>query len=252
MDKKIALITWGSRGLWKNMALKLAEQWKDIIITYNSKKQEADKVVIEIQKLWSKAIALKLDVWDINTYDSFFDEVRIWLKEFFWVDKIDFLINNAGIWIYEPFATTSEEQFDLLVNIHFKAAFFLTQKALVLLNDWWWIINISSWLTRFSQPWSSAYASMKWAIETLSKYQAKELWNRWIRVNVVAPGAIETDFGWWRVRDNPEINKMISSMTALGRAGISDDIWWVVAFLCSKDAKWINWQRIEISGWVNL
>ncbi len=167
-------------------------------------------------------------------------------------EHFDFLINNAGTGLHVPFAQTSEAQFDDLMNIHFKGVFFLTQQALPLLNDGGGIVNISSGLARFSIPGASAYASMKGAIETLTRYQAKELGSRGIRVNVVAPGAIETDFGGGRVRDDKQMNDMVKSVTALGRAGLPDDIGGVVAFLCTDDARWINAQRIEVSGGMNL
>ncbi|MGC3966927.1 MAG: SDR family oxidoreductase [Pirellulales bacterium] len=137
---------------------------------------------------------------------------------------------------------------DELVNIHFKGVFFLIQKALPYINDGGSIINISSGLARITFPGSSVYASMKSAVETLTRYLAKELGVRKIRANVVAPGAIETDFGGGRTRDNKEINAHIASLTALGRVGLPDDIGGVVAFLCTEDARWINGQRIEVSG----
>ena len=252
MTKKIALVTGGSRGLGKNMALSLAQKGINVIITYNSREEEALAVVNEIEQAGQKAAALQLDVADVKSFDGFFKEITSTLRETFDADKINFLVNNAGIGIYAPFAETTEEQFDSLLNIQFKGVFFLTQKALPLMADGGGIVNISTGLARFSFPGYSAYASMKGAIETLTKYQAKELGSRGIRANVVAPGAIETDFGGGAVRDNPEMNKQIASMTALGRVGLPDDIGSVVAFLCTEDAKWINGQRIEVSGGQSL
>lgn len=247
-QNKIALITGGSRGLGKNAAIKIAIKGIDVILTYQSKKEEADKTVEEIKKLGVNAVALQLNVADAKSFDAFFIEVASVLKSVFKADKFDFLINNAGIGIYAPFAETSEEQFDTLVNIHLKGAFFLTQKALPLLNDGSGIINVSTGLARFATPGHSAYAAMKGAMETLTKYQAKELGDRGIRSNIIAPGAIETDFGAGVVRDNEQINAGVASVTALGRVGLPDDIGGVVAFLCTEDARWINAQRIEISG----
>lgn len=247
-QSKIALVTGGSRGLGKNMAMSLAQKGIGVILTYNSKEEEAAAVVKEIENLGQKAAAIQLNVGAIKSFDSFFQEVQNVLKETFNADKIDFLINNAGIGVYAPFAETTEEQFDTLSDIHFKGAFFLTQKALPLFADGGGIINISTGLARFSFPGYAAYAAMKGAIETLTKYQAKELGARQIRVNVVAPGAIETDFGGGAVRDNEEVNKQIASITALGRVGLPDDIGGVVAFLCTDEAKWITAQRIEVSG----
>jgi len=249
---KIALVTGGSRGLGKNMALSLAAKGIDVILTYNSKKDEAQEVVAEIEKTGQKAAALQFSAGEVKTFDAFLSEVKTILKDKFDTDHFDFLINNAGIGIHVPFAQTSEEDFDTLLNIQFKGVFFLTQKSLALINDGGRIINISSGLARFSNPGYSAYAAMKGAIETLTRYQAKELGARGIAVNVVAPGAIETDFGGGMVRDNAQVNQFIAGVTALGRVGVPDDIGGVVAFLCTEDARWINGQRIEVSGGMNL
>jgi NAD(P)-dependent dehydrogenase (short-subunit alcohol dehydrogenase family) len=249
---KIALVTGGSRGLGKDMATSLAKKGIDVILTYNSKKEEALAVVKEIEKLGQKAAAIQLNVADTKNFDPFFKEVSKTLKETFDATHFNFLINNAGVGAYVSFADTTEEQFDTLCNIHFKAAFFLTQKALPLMADGGGIVNISSGLARFSFPGYAAYASMKGAIETLTKYQAKELGARKIRVNIVAPGAIETDFGGGHVRDNAELNAQIAAGTALGRVGLPDDIGSVVAFLCTDDSKWVNAQRIEASGGMML
>jgi NAD(P)-dependent dehydrogenase (short-subunit alcohol dehydrogenase family) len=249
---KIALVTGGSRGLGKNMALAIAKKGIDVIITFNSNQEEADKVVAEITQAGQKAAALQLNTGDSKSFDQFIQSLSSVLGSTFNTNKFDFLINNAGIGIHASFAETTEEQFDSLMNIHFKGAFFLTQKALTVMADGGRIINISSGLARFSTPGYAAYASMKGAIETLTKYQAKELGSRGIAVNVVAPGAIETDFGGGLVRDNEEVNKLIASQTALGRVGLPDDIGGVVAFLCTDEARWINAQRIEVSGGVFL
>lgn len=247
-NKKIALITGGSRGLGKNMALSLAQKGIDVILTYNSKKEEALAVVAEIEQQGCKAAAIQLNTGDVKSFDAFFTQLKEQLKNKFNAERFDFLVNNAGIGTYASFAETTEEQFDQLLNIHFKGVYFLTQKSLPFINDGGRIINLSSGLARFSMPNYSAYAAMKGAIETLTKYMAKELGSRGIAVNVIAPGAIETDFGGGAVRDNADINKHIASNTALGRVGLPDDIGGVVAFLCSDDARWINAQRIEVSG----
>jgi NAD(P)-dependent dehydrogenase (short-subunit alcohol dehydrogenase family) len=249
---KIVLVTGGSRGLGKNMALRIAEKGNDIIITYNSRKNEALEVVAEIEKLGRKAVALQLNVADTTTFNSFYTEVATALEETFNTNTINFLVNNAGIGIHASFAETTEEQFDALMNIQFKGMFFLTQKALPLMADSGGIINISTGLARFSMPGYAAYAATKGAVETLTRYLAKELGAKGIRANVVAPGAIETDFGGGVVRDNTDVNTYIASQTALGRVGLPDDIGGVVAFLCSDDAKWVNAQRIEVSGGQSL
>ncbi len=249
---KIALVTGGSRGLGKNMAVSLAKKGLDVILTYNSQKADADAVVSEIVKLGRKAVALQLNTGMVSSFDSFAVEVKKILKAKFNTDTFDFLINNAGIGLYAGFAETSEQQFDELMNVHFKGAFFLTQKLLPTMGNGGGIVNISSGLARFSFPGYSAYAAMKGALEVLTRYLAKELGARLIRANTVAPGAIETDFGGGAVRDNPEVNGMIASQTALGRAGLPDDIGGVIAFLCTDDARWINGQRIEVTGGMML
>jgi len=249
---KIALVTGGSRGLGKDMALNLAKKGIDVILTYNSKKDEAQAVVAQIEQSGQKATALQLNAGNVKSFDTFYSQVKAILKGTFNTDHFDFLINNAGTALHASFAETTEEEFDAVMNIHFKGVFFLTQKALPFINDGGRIINISSGLARFSFQGSSAYGSMKAAIETLSRYMALELGPRGIAVNVVAPGAIETDFSGGMVRDNPELNKRIAGLTALGRVGKPDDIGSIVAFLCTEDAKWINAQRIEASGGMNL
>lgn len=249
---KIALVTGGSRGLGKNMAINLAKKGIDVVLTYNSNQQKADETVSEIQSLGQNASAFQLDTSDVSQFDGFFEKVAAHLQQKTGDAHFDFLINNAGTALYAPFADTTEEQFDAVFNIHLKGVFFFTQKALRLLNDGGRIINISSGLARFSFPGSSAYGSMKGAIEVLTRYLAKELGPRGIAANVVAPGAIATDFGGGRVRDNQEMNQQIAGVTALGRVGLPDDIGGVVAFLCTEDAKWINGQRIEVSGGMML
>jgi len=249
---KIALVTGGSRGLGKNAALKLAAKGLDVIITYHSKKEEAIQVVDEIRKSGRKAAALQLSAGDVSTFPSFFEQVAVILNETFAADRFDYLVNNAGFGINVPFKDTTEEQFDQLMNVQFKGVYFLTQKALNYLNDGGGIVNMSTGVARFSAPGYSAYASMKGAIETLTRYQAKELGARGIRVNAVAPGAIATDFGGGVTRDNEQYRVNIAAVTALGRPGEPDDIGGVVAFLCTEDARWINGERIEVSGGMHL
>ncbi|MES2425534.1 MAG: SDR family oxidoreductase [Bacteroidota bacterium] len=251
-NKKIALITGGSRGLGKDMALKLAEKGIDVILTYNNKADDANEVVKQIQQVGQKAATLQLNTGDIKSFAAFIEKLKGILNETFGRDHLDFLINNAGFGLHTPFGQTTEEAFDDLMNVHFKGVYFLTQGMLPLLNDGGGIINISSGLARFSMPGASAYASMKGAIEVLTRYLAKELGSKGIRANVVAPGAIATDFGGGRVRDDQQVNQMVSNITALGRPGEADDIGGVVAFLCTDDARWINGQRIEVSGGMNL
>jgi NAD(P)-dependent dehydrogenase (short-subunit alcohol dehydrogenase family) len=249
---KIALVTGGSRGLGKNMAVKLAEKGINVVLTYHSRKEEALDVVAQIEKKGQKAAALQLNAGDIKSFDPFFDQLKLTLNDTFKTDRFDFLVNNAGIGLNAPVGETTEEMFDELINLHYKGVFFLTQKSLPLLNDGGGIINISSGLARFSLPGYSVYGSAKGAIEVFTRYLAKELGPRGIRVNVIAPGAIETDFSGGHVRDNEQINKFISSITALGRVGLPEDIGGVAAFLCTEDARWITAQRIEVSGGMNI
>jgi NAD(P)-dependent dehydrogenase (short-subunit alcohol dehydrogenase family) len=245
---KVALITGASRGLGRNTALSLAKRGVDVLITYHSNRAEADATISAIEALGRKAAAFRLDTGDVASFDGFVGDVGRALKENWRRDRFDYLVNNAGTGIAAPFAQTSEADFDRLVNIHFKGVFFLTQKLLPLIADGGRIVNLSSGLARFAMPGYAAYASMKGAVEVLTRYMAKELGPRGIAVNVVAPGAIETDFGGGIVRDNAEVNKHIAAQTALGRVGVPDDIGPMIAALLSDDNRWINAQRIEASG----
>ncbi len=252
MNSKIAIVTGASRGLGKNTALKLAASGVDVILTYHSQKAEAEAVVASIERLGARAVALQLDVADSGAFAGFAARVKMLLQSIWQREQFDFLVNNAGFGIHVGFAETSESQFEQLMNIHFKGVFFLTQSVLPLIADGGRIVNISTGLTRFALPGYAAYAAMKGAIEVLSRYMAKELGPRRIAVNVVAPGAIETDFGGGAVRDNAELNDGIAAQTALGRAGLPDDIGGVIASLLADDNRWINGQRIEVSGGVFL
>jgi NAD(P)-dependent dehydrogenase (short-subunit alcohol dehydrogenase family) len=247
-EKKIALITGGSRGLGRNSALHLAGKGVDVILTYRHGQAEAEAVVAEIGRLGGKAAALALDVGDSASFPDFAERLGSTLRTHWQRAHVDYLVNNAGIGIHASFAETSEAQFDELMNIHLKGPFFLTQSLLPLIADGGRIINLSSGLARFALPGFAAYAAMKGAIEVLTRYQAKELGGRGIAVNVVAPGAIETDFGGGQVRDNAQMNRFVAEQTALGRAGVPDDIGGVIASLLTEDNRWINGQRIEASG----
>lgn len=247
-NQRIAVITGGSRGLGRNAAIKLAEAGTDVVITYRSNRAEADNVVDEIRKHGRRAAALQLDVSKASTFGAFADRLRATLTQDFGRDRFDFLVNNAGMGAHVSFAETTEAQFDELMNTHLKGVFFLTQKLLPLIADGGRILNVSSGLARFALPGYAAYATMKGGVEVLTKYLAKELGPRGISVNVLAPGAIETDFGGGAVRDNPQLNAFVASQTALGRVGLPDDIGGVVAALLAPGTGWINAQRIEASG----
>ena len=248
---KIALITGGSRGLGRNMALSLAAKGFDVLLTYHSKSADAEAVVAEIQQHGRRAAALQLDVAQAQSFAAFFAQVKTTLHDTFQTEQFDCLINNAGTGLYAAFADTTEAQFDAMVNTHLKGPYFLTQLALPLLADGGRVVNISSGLARFSYPGSSAYAAMKGAIDVLTRYQAVELGARGITVNSVAPGAIETDFGGGHVRDNPDLNARIAGSTPLGRVGLPADVGPVVAFLCSDEGRWVNGQRLEVAGGIH-
>ncbi len=249
---KIALITGGSRGLGKSMALSLAQSGVDSIVTYNTNKASAEAVVAEIQALGRKAVALPLDVGALASFDTFLADIAKALQSTWNTDKFDFLVNNAGVGATIPIAEATEENFDMLLDIHFKGVYFLTQKSLLMMNDGGRIINISTGTTRFCVPGYSLYASMKSGVETFTKYLAKEIGGRGITANIVAPGPIETDFNGAAIRNNPHMKGYLTSLTPLGRVGEADDVGGVVAFLCSDAARWINGQRIEVAGGINL
>ena len=249
---KIALVTGGSRGIGKETALSLARLGIDVLLTYQHKADEAQATVADIQQLGRKAAALQLDAGHVAGFAAFYDQVKQALATTFGTDHFDFLINNAGAGLGASFAETTEAQFDEVLNVQFKGVFFLTQQALPLLNDGGSIVNISTGLTRSVYPKRAAYASMKGAMEVLTKHQAQELGPRGITVNIVAPGATATDFSGGIVRDNPQVNAHIAEATALGRAGLPTDIGPIVAFLCTDAAHWITAQRIEASGGQHL
>ena len=250
-SKRIALITGGSRGLGRNTVLSLAQRGIDSIFSYNSNQAEAEKVVRLVAEAGRRAVALQLDTGKVSTFDPFIKSVRKALADL-GAERFDYLVNNAGNSHHAAFDKTTEAELDSLYNVHFKGVFFLTQKLLPLINDGGRIVMLSSGLTRIILPGSASYASMKAAIELLTRYLAKELGSRRIAVNTVAPGAIATDFSGGMVRDNAEINKRVADMTALGRVGLPDDIGPMIASLLSEDNRWVNAQRIEVSGGMSI
>jgi NAD(P)-dependent dehydrogenase (short-subunit alcohol dehydrogenase family) len=251
MTDKIAIITGGSRGLGRNTAVHLAQRGVDVIFTFRTNENEAESLIREVEAMGRKAASFVLDTGSVHAFDGFVANVRKTLQA--WGrDRFDYLVNNAGNSQHINIDKVTEADFDAVVNVHFKGVFFLTQKLLPLINDGGRIVNISSGLARVSAPGSSVYGAAKGAVEVLTRYLAKELGPRGITANVVAPGAIQTDFSGGMVRDNPEVNKMVASMTALGRAGVPDDIGPMIAALLSDENRWVNGQRIEVSGGMAL
>ena len=244
----LSLITGASRGLGRNTALSVARMGGDVILTYRTNAAEADAVVAEIAALGRKAVALQLDTGAAAAFPAFVERLREVLRETWQRDRFDHLVNNAGHGEVAPIADTTEAQFDRLVDVHFKGVFFLTQALLPLIADGGRIVNLSTGLTRFAYPGYAAYAAAKAAVEVLTVYMAKEFGARGIAVNAVAPGAIETDFGGGAVRDNPKINRHLAGITALGRVGVPDDIGAMIASLLGGANRWVNAQRIEVSG----
>ncbi|MBE9462652.1 SDR family NAD(P)-dependent oxidoreductase [Dyadobacter subterraneus] len=247
--QKIALVTGGSRGIGKDIAISLAKKGTDVLLTYRSNQTEADATVAAITALGRKAVALPLNTADISGFDNFFQQTALALKSTFGAERFDFLVNNAGTSLSAPFTKTTEAQFDEMLNIHVKGVYFLTQKALDYMHDGGRIVNISSAVSRVSFAGVSAYGMMKGAVDVYTRFLALELGARGISANVVAPGAI---FGGAAMEDTPEMRAYVAGVTALGRVGLPDDIGGVVAFLCSEDAKWVNGQRIELTGGMNL
>lgn len=252
MTHPIALVTGASRGLGRSSAFHLARAGVDVVLTYKSNAEEAATAVQEIEQLGRKAVALQLDVADTKSFAPFAAAVRDVLGSHWQREQFDYLVNNAGTGVHASFADTSEEQFDMMVNVHLKSTFFLTQRLLPLIADGGRILNTSSGLTRFALPGYAAYAAVKGGVEVLTRYMAKELGARGIAVNTIAPGAIETDFGGGMVRDNAAMNAGIASQTALGRVGLPDDIGKAVATMLGDGNRWINAQRIEISGGIAI
>jgi len=251
LSNKIALVTGGSRGLGRNIALALAARGADVIVTYREREPEGEAVAAEIRAMGRKAAVLQLDVSSTAGFAAFAESMRELLASEWQRGNFDFLVNNAGIDSSAPFAEMTEENFDRLYNVHLKGVYFLTQRLLPLLADGGRIVCTSTGLARFTIPGYSAYAAMKGGVEVMARYMAKELGPRRIGVNVIAPGAIETDFTAAHL-GREGVREMIAGQTALGRVGLPEDIGGVVAFLCSEEGRWVNAQRVEASGGVFL
>lgn len=251
MKQQTALVTGSSRGLGKDMALALAKKGINVIITYKGNKEDAEQVAKDVEALGAKAAVLQLDMENLGSYNAFIQSALAAIQP--WgADKIDHLINNAGIGGGRTIADATEEFFDAMLNVHFKGVYFFTQKWMQHINDGGSVINISTGTTRFRNPGYSIYSSMKSAVETFTKHIAAEYGNRQIRANIVAPGPVETDFNGAAIRNNPQLKAMLGERTPLGRVGVAEDIGGVVAFLCTEDARWVNGQRIEVSGGINM
>ena len=249
--QKTALVTGGSRGLGKEMALSLARKGIDVVVTYKENEAMARDVVAEIDKLGQKGLSLRLDLSRPETLGEFVETLLNAVETRLGRRSIDFLINNGGMGATVPFEKVTEEIFTEFLNVHFKSVYFLTQKLVPHLNSGGRIINISTGTTRFSNPGYSIYASMKGAMEVFTRYLAKELGAKGIGANTVAPGPVETDFNHAAIRSNPQFKAMLSGLSPLGRVGAADDLGGVVAFLCTDEARWVNGQRIEVSGGIN-
>ena len=251
-SRKIAIVTGGSRGIGRNIVMSLAKRHVDCIFTFNTHSEDAEAVIVEAEASGAQAIALQLDAGNIASFDAFVASVENALSQL-GQSRFDFLVNNAGNnHLNMPFEKATEEEFDSVCNVHFKGVFFLTQKLLPLMNDGGRIVNISTARTRVASPGGAVYASMKGAIEVLSRHMALELGPRRIAVNVVAPGPVATDFSGGIVRDNPAVNKRIAENTALGRAGLPEDLGPMIASLLSEENHWVNAQRIEVAGGVAI
>ena len=249
---RTALVTGAGRGLGRSMALHLAAQGVDVVGTYRSNAAEAADVVRQVEAAGRRAAMLPLDVGRSDTFSAFADALRGVLHDTFGRETFDFLVNNAGTGLNASVAETTEAQFDQMVAEHFKAPFFLTQRLLPLLADGGRIVNVSTGLARFTYPGRAAYAASKGAVEVLTRYLAQELGPRGITANVIAPGAIATDFGGGVVRDDAEVNRQVASHIPLGRVGEPDDAGAAVAALLSDGGRWINGVRLEVSGGQNL
>lgn len=248
----LALITGGSRGLGRSMALNLAAQGCDVILTYRTRRTEADEVVGAVTALGRRAMPLQLDVTASDSFAAFVGTLREVMQERWQRQDLDVLINNAGSGFHASVSDTTIAAFDELYHAHLKGPFFLTQQLLPLIRDGGRILNVSSGLTRYAVPGYAAYAMMKAGIEVFTRYLAMELGPRRITVNCLAPGAIATDFGGGLVRDDPEVSRMIATQTALGRVGEPDDVGAIAALLAAPAASWVNGQRLEITGGFQL
>jgi NAD(P)-dependent dehydrogenase (short-subunit alcohol dehydrogenase family) len=249
---KTAIVTGGSRGIGRSAVENLARYGVRVIFTFHTHREDADAVVATTKALGAEAFALKLDTSRVADFDAFAESVRGVLAQL-GAQSFDYLVNNAGNNHRNmQLAVVTEEEMDSIYSVHFKGVLFLTQKLLPLMVDGGRIVNVSTTRTRLSSPGGSAYASMKGALEVLSRRMATELGPRRITVNVIAPGAVATDFSGGIVRDNPEVNKRVADHTALGRVAGPEDIGPAIVSLLANENAWVNGQRIEVNGGVMM
>ena len=250
---KIALVTGGNRGLGKDMALSLARMGMDVVLTFNTNQAEGEAVVEDIRALGGRAAALRFDLADIAGIDAFIEAVRTVMRDSFGgAERLDFLVNNAGLGRAIPIDALTESDFDAFANVHFKGVLFLTQKALRMMNDGGGVVFITAAADRYNVPAYGLYAACKGAIEVFSRYVAKEYGPRGIRSNTVAPGGVPTDFNGGAIRDNAMLQQMVVAQTAMGRLADAHDIGGLVALLCSDEARWMTGQRLEATGGFNI
>jgi len=257
-SNKIALVTGGNRGLGRAAVEALAGAGTDVVLTYRSHPEEAREVVEAVTALGRRAEAIQLDTAVTAGFAEFTETFRAVLKG--WDrDTFDILVNNAGIAGNTVLGTTDEETVDLLFAVHFKGVYLLTQALATapgndrpLLADHGRVINVSTGLARFVTVPYAVYASMKGAVEVLTRYWATELGARGISVNTIAPGPVATDFAGAYLRDSEQAQTMMSGMTALGRIAHAEDIGPAIAALAADGTAWITGQRIEASGGFRL
>lgn len=245
---KIAIVTGGSNGIGKSTALILGKRGIGVILTYRSDKKGAEEVVREIEGEGGKAVALHLDLGQKSSFASFTESVKKVLEKVWNRKTFDYLVNNGGVGGGMPFAEMSEEYFDQILNTNFKGPFFLTQNLIEILEDGGRIVNTSSSSSKGSFPGFSAYGASKAAFTSWTRYLAKELSPRRIRVNSVSPGPVHTNLGGGAFDKHPEFIQPLADQTALGRIGAPQDIAHVIVQLLSDDLGWITAQDIEVSG----
>lgn len=251
---QVAIVTGASSGIGQSAAVQIASRGTGVILTYQGNKSGALDTVARIEANGGTAVALPLDVGRSETFPAFRESVATALRDTWQRDTFDFLVNNAGFGQMAMFSDTTEDMFDRLMRVLLKGPYFLTQTLLPALADGGAIVNTTSnsALTSGLEPGYSAYGSMKGGLIVLTRYLAKELSVRGIRVNSVSPGSTRT-----RIADNaferfPEVIPALAAKTALGRLGEPDDVGVVIAALLADEGRWITAQDIEVSGGYNL